>query len=150
MKYIEEDVENMLREHKKNEAKLIEIELKIEEYENRLEHAGTVYEEDDNEVISGMQLSCNVSEVASGRTNKISNVTETTAMNYHKEKVHINKEDREILKHKLEEFEVEKDRLNKQVVRVKNMLNQLSPEEEFVIETYYMNKSKWEIGRAHV
>ena len=51
MKYIEEDVENMLREHKKNEAKLIEIELKIEEYENRLEHAGTVYEEDDNEVI---------------------------------------------------------------------------------------------------
>ncbi len=144
MKYIKEDVESMLKEHKKNEAKLTEIELKTAEYENRLKYAGTVHEETDDEVISGMQLSCNSAEVASGRTNKVSNITETTAMNYHKEKIHINKEDREFLKHKLDEFENERDRLNKQVVRVKNMINQLSSEEKFIIETYYFDRSKWD------
>lgn len=144
MKYIKEDVENMLKTHKKNEAKICELDIKIEEYENRLEYAGTVHEESDNEVIRGMQLSGNASEIASGKTNKISNITENTAMNYHKEKVHINKEDREFLQHKLNEFRNERDRLNKQVVRVKNMINQLSSEEKFIIETYYFDRSKWD------
>lgn len=144
MKYIKEDVENMLKTHKKNEAKTTELELKIAEYENRLEYAGTVHEESDDEVIRSMQLSCNTSEAASGRTNKISNVTETTAMNYQKEKVHINREDREFLQYKIDEFKAEKDRLDKQAVRVKNMINQLTIEQRFVIETYYTERAKWD------
>ena len=46
----------MLKEHLKNQAKLTEIEIKREEYLERLEYAGTVYEEKDNEVIESMQL----------------------------------------------------------------------------------------------
>ena len=144
MKYIKEDVENMLKAQKKNEAKITELELKIDEYENRLDYAGTVYEESDEEVIRSMQLSNNVSEVVSGKTNKTSNVTENTAMNYKKEKLHINKEDRQYLENKITEFKDERDRLNKQVVRVKNMLNQLSTEEKFIVETYYFDRSKWD------
>ena len=56
MKYIKEDLENMLKEHLKNQAKLTEIEIKRDEYLERLEYAGTVYEEKDNEVIESMQL----------------------------------------------------------------------------------------------
>lgn len=144
MKYIKEDVENMLKAQKKNEAKITELELKIEEYENRLDYAGTVYEESDEEVIRAMQLSNNISEVATGKTNKTSNITETTAMNYAKEKVHINREDRQYLESKIAEFKDEKERLNKQVVRVKNMINQLSADEKFIIETYYFDRSKWD------
>ena len=45
MQYIKEDVEKMLIEHKENEAQLTEIDLKIEEYQQRLDYAGTVYED---------------------------------------------------------------------------------------------------------
>ena len=34
-KFIKEDVETMLRNHKKNEAKLTEVQLKKEEYQER-------------------------------------------------------------------------------------------------------------------
>ena len=54
--YIKEDVEKMLREHLKNEAKKTEIQLKREEYEERLEYAGTVYEDTESEIIENMQL----------------------------------------------------------------------------------------------
>ena len=56
MKYIKEDVENMLKEHLKNQAKLTEIEIKKEHYLIRLEYAGTVYEDEENETIESMQL----------------------------------------------------------------------------------------------
>ena len=56
MKYIKEDIENMLKEHLKNQAKLTEIEIKREGYLERLEYAGTVYKEKDNETIESMQL----------------------------------------------------------------------------------------------
>ena len=49
--YIKEDLEGMLRNHLKNEAKLTEIELKQEEYEERLEYAGTVYQDSKEEAI---------------------------------------------------------------------------------------------------
>lgn len=148
MKFVKEDLENMLREHKKNEAKILEINIKLEEYENRLEYAGTVYEESDEEIIKSMQLSSNVSEVPSGKTNKISNVTEQTAMNYQKERVHINREDRIFLESKLRELEKEKDRLNKQVVRVKNLLTILSEKQRFIINEFYINNPKGDWKRV--
>ena len=54
-KYIKEDLEKMLREHPKNQAKLTEVELKKEGYEKRLEYAGTVNEDTDNEIIESMK-----------------------------------------------------------------------------------------------
>jgi len=56
MQYIKEDIENMLREHKQNEGQLFEIELKIDEFQNRLDYAGTVHEDTESEVIENMQL----------------------------------------------------------------------------------------------
>lgn len=38
MKYIKEDIEKMLREHLKNEAKKTEIQLKREEYEENFDN----------------------------------------------------------------------------------------------------------------
>lgn len=148
MKFVKEDLENMLREHKKNEAKILEIDIKLEEYGNRLEYAGTVYEENDKEIIESMQLSSAVSEVPSGKTNKISNVTEQTAMNYQKERVHINREDRIFLESKLRKLALEKDRLNKQVVRVKNLLTILSEKQRFIINEFYINNPKGDWKRV--
>ena len=54
--FIKEELEVMLKEYPKNEAKLTEIKLKKEEYQERLNYAGTVYENTDKEVIDEMQL----------------------------------------------------------------------------------------------
>ena len=144
MQYIKEDVETMLKDHLKNQAKLTEIQLKKEEYEKRLEYAGTVYEETENEIIENMQLAGRAYDSIHSNTNKISDKVLNTAMNYHREERHINKEDRQFLQTKLEELNKLKDELDKKIVRVENMINQLSTEEKFVIKIYYMEKSKWD------
>lgn len=144
MKYIKEDLEKMLKNHKESEAKLTEIELKIEEYEQRLNYAGTVYEDIEKEVIENMQLAGQGYDSIHSNTNKISDKVLNTAMNYHKELKYINKEDREYLNEKIKKLEEDREELNKRVVRVKNIMNPLSKEEKFVIETYYMDKSKWD------
>lgn len=144
MQYIKEDVENMLKEHLKNQAKLTEIQLKKEEYEKRLEYAGTVYEDTEQEIIENMQLAGQSYDSIHSNTNKISDKVASTAMNYHKEETHINKENRQYLERKLEEFNNLKDELDKKIVRVENMINQLSAEEKFIVKTYYMEKSKWD------
>ena len=144
MQYIKEDVEKMLKDHLKNQAKLTEIQLKKEEYEKRLEYAGTVYEETENEIIENMQLAGQAYDSIHSNTNKVSDKVLNTAMNYHKEERHINKEDRQFLQTKLEELTKLKDELDKKIVRVENMINQLSAEEKFVIKIYYMEKSKWD------
>lgn len=144
MQYIKEDVETMLKEHSKNQAKLTEIQLKKEEYEKRLEYAGTVYEETENEIIENMQLAGQAYDSIHSNTNKVSDKVLNTVMNYHREERHINKEDRQFLQTKLEELNKLKDELDKKIVRVENMINQLSAEEKFVIKIYYMEKSKWD------
>ncbi len=143
-KYIKEDLEKMLREHNKNQAKLTEIELKKEEYEKRLEYAGTVNEETDKEVIKSMQLSGQAYDNIHGNTNKISDTTANTAIAYSKEMHHVNFEDRAFLERKIEELLEIKEDLDKKIVRIKNLLQQLSAEEEFIIKIYYMQKSKWD------
>ena len=144
MKYIKANLEVMLKEHPKNEAKLTEIQLKKEEYQERLDYSGTVYEDTEDEVIENMQLSGQAYDSIHSNTNKISDKVASTAMNYHKERMHINKENREYLKRKIEECEVEEKRLNKKIVRVKNLLNQLTREERFIITSDYLEKSKWD------
>lgn len=144
MQYIKEDVERMLKDHLKNQAKLTEIQLKKEEYEKRLEYAGTVYEETENEIIENMQLAGQAYDSIHSNINKVSDKVLNTVMNYHREERHINKEDRQFLQTKLEELNRLKDELDKKIVRVENMINQLSAEEKFVIKIYYMEKSKWD------
>lgn len=144
MKYIKEDIENMLKEHLKNESKKTEIQLKKEEYQERLYYAGTVYEDTQDEVIENMQLAGQPYDSIHSNTNKTSDKTANTAINYKREETHINREDRAYLENKIEECEqIEKD-LDKKIVRVKNMLLQLSSEEKFIVKTYYMEKSKWD------
>ena len=74
----------------------------------------------------------------------ISNTVYNTVVGYNKEINHINNEDRTYLENKIEQCKKETDILNKAIVRVNNMLMQLSNEEEFVIKAYYMRKSKWD------
>lgn len=144
MKYIKEDIEKMLIEHPKNEAKLTEVELKLEEYQQRLEYEGTKHEDTPEEVIESMQLSGQAYDSILSNTNKVSDKIANVAMNYHKQEKYINKEDRFFLKTKINEYQNIKDMLDKKIVRVKNLLNQLSEDEEFVIRKYYMKKSKWD------
>lgn len=144
MEYIKEDIEKMLIEHKENEAKLTEVELKIEEYQEELDYAGTVYEDNEKDVIENMQIAGQAYDSIHSNTNNISDKVYNTAVNYEKELKHINKKDVDFLKVKLAKLEIDKANLNKKVVRVKNMMNPLSQEERFVIETYYMDKSKWD------
>lgn len=149
-KYIKDDIEKMLREHLKNQSKLTEIELKKAEYEIKLQYAGTVHEDTDQEVIENMQLAGQPYDSIHSNTNKVSDKVSSTAMNYHKELIHINKEDRTYLENKIKKLNSIKDELDKKIVRVENILQQLSEDEEFVIRTYYMKKSKWDyVERAY-
>ena len=143
-KYIKEEVEVMLKIHKENEAKLTEIKLKEEEYQERYDYAGTVYEDSEKEVIENMQIAGQAYDSIPCNTNKTTDKVANTVINYKKEMIHINKEDREYLKRKLLEFEKEEKILNKKVVRVKNLLNRLAKEERFVIELYYLDSAKWD------
>ena len=144
MKYIKEELEGMLKNYKEDEAKLTEIQLKIEEYSERLDYAGTVYQDTENEVIENMQLAGQGYDSIHSNTNKISDKVSSTALSYKKEQTHINAEDRVYLSRKLNEFEEEKEKLNKKVVRVKNMLNRITKEEKFVITEFYFERSKWD------
>lgn len=145
MEYIKEDLEAMLRSHLKNEAKLTEIKLKQEEYEERLQYAGTVYQDSKEDIIEGLQLSGQaISDIPRGNTNKVSDTTYNTVVVYNRELNHINKENRTYLENKIEQCKKEIEKLNKVIVRVNNMLQQLSNEEEFIIKSYYMRKAKWD------
>ena len=102
-KYIKEDIEKMLRNHKKDEAKLTEVQLKKEEYQEQLYYAGTVNEDTEREVIENMQIAEQVYDRIHSNTNNISDKVPNTAMNYKKELNHINKFDRDHLNSKKKE-----------------------------------------------
>lgn len=143
MQYIKEDIENMLKEHKENEGKLFEIEIKIDEYQNRLDYAGTVYEDTDKEVIENMQLSGQPYDSIHSNTNKVSDKVSNTAIHYKKEQYHINKEDRIFLENEIERLNGEKYILNKKIARVKNWLDKLDERESTILEEFYIkNKGK--------
>lgn len=144
MAYIKEELEKMLKEHTKNEAKLTEVKLSKEEYQERLGYAGTVYQDTEEEIIENMQLAGQGYDSIHSNTNKISDKVCSTALSYHNQENHVNKENRIFLEKKIEECKSEENRLNKIIVRVNNMINQLPSEEKFVIKTYYMEKSKWD------
>lgn len=139
MQYIKEDVERMLIEHKENEGKLLEIELKIDEYENRLNYAGTVHEDTAREVIESMQLAGQAYDSVHSNTNKVSDKTSSTAINYRKELNYINREDRDFLERELERLKEEKENTNKKVVRVINWLDKITSEQKKVIMLFYIN-----------
>ena len=147
-KYIKEDVEKMLRNHKKNEAKLTEIQLKKEEYQEQLCYAGTVYEDTENEVIENMQVAGQAYDSIRSNTNSISDKVLDTAINYQKELNYINKFDREYLNSKIIECEAEENILNKKIVRVKNLLTILSEKQRFVINEFYINSEKGDWKRV--
>lgn len=150
-KYVKEELETMLRNHLKNEAKLTEMMLKKEEYEELLNYAGTVYECTKEDVIENMQLSGKGYDTVNCHTNKISDTVHTTTVNYYKEKRHVNREDRDFLEKRIKECEEEKERLDKAIVRVKNLLVALKEEEKLVVETYYMGRAKWDyVEEAYV
>lgn len=148
MKYIKEDIEALLIKHKENEGKLFEIELKIDEYKKRLEYAGTVYEDTEKETIENMQLAGQVYDNIHSNTNKISDKVSLTAINYKKEQMYINKEDRDFLETELERLKIEKEELNKKIVRVKNWLEKLGSKEVTVLEEYYINNKGKNWDRA--
>lgn len=146
MEYIKEDIEILLIKHKENEGKLFEIELKIDEYQKRLDYAGTVYEDTEKEVIENMQLAGQAYDSIHGNTNKISDKVSSTAMNYKKEQTHINKEDRDFLETEIDRLKTQKDELNKKIVRVKNWLDKLDNEEVTILKEFYINNKgkKWD------
>ena len=139
MKYIKEDVEKMLIQHKENEGKLFEVELKIDEYMERLNYAGTVNEETKEEAIEGMQLGGHGYDDIPAKTNKTTDKTYNTAINYKKEQKYINREDRDYLENKLESLKQEKKELDKKIARVKNWLDKIEEREAFVLRELYIN-----------
>lgn len=139
MQYIKEDIENMLKEHKENKGKLFEIDLKLDEYQNRLDYAGTVYEDTDKEVIENMQLAGQPYDNIHSNTNKISDKVSSTALQYKEEQYHINKEDRAFLENEIERLNKERDILNKKIVRIKNWLDKINEKEAFVLKEFYIN-----------
>lgn len=148
MKYIKEDVEKMLINHKENEGKLLEIEIKIEEYQQNLDYAGTVYEDTEKEVIENMQLAGQGYDNIHSNTNKISDKVSSTAINYKREQTHINKADRDFLENEIDRLKAEKEKIDKRIVRVKNWLDKINDRESFVLEEFYINNKGKNWGKV--
>lgn len=146
MQYIKEDIEKILIEHKEKEGQLLEINLKIEEYQERLDYAGTVHCDTDEEVIQSMQLGGQAYDSIHSNTNKISDTTANTAMNYNENKMYINEEDRVHLNFEIIRLNEQKEELNKKIVRVKNWLDKIEEKQKCIIEEYYINNKgkNWE------
>ncbi len=141
MQYIKEDIENMLREHPKDEAKLTELKLKEEEYIERLNYAGTVNQESKEETIESMQLRGQAYDSIHSNTNNISDNTSKVALTYKKEMDYTNNEDRVFLEKKIMECRQLEVELDKKIVRVKNLLNILSEKQKFIIIEFYINSN---------
>ena len=139
MQYIKEDIENMLMKHKENEGKKIEIEIKLYEYQKRLDYAGTVYEDTAEEVIENMQVTGRTYDSTPSKTNKISDKVLNTALNYKKEIKHINKEDRAFLNQEIQRLNAERENIDIKIARVKNWLDKINEKEAFVLEQLYIN-----------
>jgi hypothetical protein len=146
LQYIKEDIEKILIEHKEKEGQLLEINLKIEEYQERLDYAGTVHCDTDEEVIQSMQLGGQAYDSIHNNTNKISDTTANTAMKYNDEKMYINEEDRVHLQFEIIRLNEQKEELNKKIVRVKNWLDKIEEKQKCIIEEYYINNKgkNWE------
>lgn len=148
MTYIKENIETILINHKENEGKLLEIEIKIDEYQQRLDFAGTVYKDTEKEVIENMQLAGQSYDSIHSNTNKISDKVSSTAMNYKKEQTHINKEDRDFLETEIDRLKIEKEKINKKIARVKNWLDKVNEKESFVLEEFYINNKGKNWGKV--
>lgn len=146
MEYIKEDIETMLINHKENEGKLSEIEIKIDEYQERLDYAGTVYEDTEKEVIENMQLGGQAYDNIHSNTNKISDKVSSTAINYKKEQTHTNKEDRDFLETEIDKLKIKKNKLDRKIARVKIWLDKVDDEEAIILEEFYINNKgkKWD------
>lgn len=139
MNYIKEDIKTMLINHKENEGKIVEIELKIDEYQQRLQYAGTIYEDTDKEVIENMQLTPIPYNSIYGNTNKISDKVANTAINYEKETIHINKENIDFLNNEIDRLKHEKEKIYKKILRIKNWLEKIDERESFILTEFYIN-----------
>lgn len=139
MEYIKQDIEKILIEYKENEGKKIEIELKVDELQQRLDYAGTVYEDNEKEVIENMQIAGQAYDSVHSNTNKISDKVSNTAINYKKELNYINREDRNFLNREIDRLFLEKDKIDKKIVRVKNWLDKLDTRQATILEEYYIN-----------
>lgn len=139
MNYIKEDIEKLLIEHKSNEGRLFEIDLKIDDYKKELELAGTVYEDSEDNVITSMQLAGQGYDTVHSNTNKISDKVSSVATVYQKEVYHINRKDRDHIENQLLKLNKERELLNKKIVRVKNWLDKLEYEKQCIIKEYYIN-----------
>jgi len=60
-------------------------------------------------------------------------------LNYKKEKNYINKKDIGYLQNKIEELKIEKGKVDKQIVRVKNWLDKITSEQKIVIMLFYID-----------
>lgn len=139
MNYIKEDIERMLIEHKSNEGKIFEIDIKLDDYEKELELAGIVYEDDKDNVIESMQLSGQGYDTIHSNTNKISDRVSIVANDYKTELIHINKQDINHINYEMKKIKEEKKILDKKVARVKNWLDKLEYEKQCIIKEYYIN-----------
>lgn len=139
MKYIKDDIENLLIEHKSNEGRLFEIDLKLDQYRKDLELAGTVYKDTENNAIESMQLSGKSYDTIHSNTNKTSDKVFSTAINYKSEVNYINKKDRTFLEGQILKLEDERENLNKKIARVKNWLDKIEYEKQCILKEFYIN-----------
>ena len=150
MKYIKEDITNLLKEYKSNEGRLFEIDLKLDQYRKDLELAGTVYEDTEEDAIKSMQLSGKGYDTIHSNTNKTSDKVFSTTVSYKSELNHINKKDRTFLENEILKLEEEKEGLNKKVARIKNWLDKIEYEKQCILKEFYINNKGKNCNKAVV
>lgn len=144
-----EELEKMLFEHKTNISQLKTLELRIES--NNILVDSINFEKEivtDNEIIEEMQLKgLNYERIVTSRTNKISNITQDTALGYEKRKTEEVKLDKIHVNSEIFTDEKKKSKIEYKVKTVKIMLEALLEGESFIIQRFYMVHKRWDKTR---
>lgn len=140
-----EDLEELLKNHLLNVAKLNEVTSKIKDLEDIKKLHNKTYKSSYNDVISSMQLNSALGGGIGGKTNKVSSKTEKVALTYKSNAKYTNKIDKIALERDLNRYRALEIEFTAKVKKVNNLLSVLNNKERFVIEQFYMycNKS-WE------
>jgi predicted translin family RNA/ssDNA-binding protein len=142
MTITKEDVEKILRDYKKIDTTIGELQDSIDGSEDLLKRDPT--EQTKEETIEAMQLnSPAISDIPRSNTNKISRTVENTLLGYENE-MRIEEIDRYRLKDEIRTWKQQQDTLKRKRDRINNLLKVLNEPEDLVIRGYYIDIGKWD------
>jgi hypothetical protein len=138
------ELEDLLRSHLENKAKINIKKDKIKSLEKLLEYQHSHSQQTHDDVIEELSLhAVTISDMPVDRPNNIRSTTERAALHYKDKHYYRNNYDIEEIKSRIGAVQAEIDVLEGLARQVEILISSLKYEERFIIENYYIEGLKW-------